>query len=91
MSDVSDTPPEDNHAPITPDRTVSARTLTRDTADLLREVADEQHTIAVTHFGRVVAFVVPKGARVAVKHRGIVSQSVGATEAGRRQLWSRNG
>ncbi len=84
-------PPEGNHAPITPDRTVSARTLSRDTPDLLREVTDEQHTIAVTHFGRVVAFVMPKGPRVAVEHRGIVSQSVGAIEAGRRQLRSRNG
>ncbi len=67
MTAVSDTPPERHVGSITPVRHVSARFLARNLAATLREVADEGHSFAITHFGRVVGFLVPLEGRVAVK------------------------
>ncbi|MFN2588477.1 MAG: hypothetical protein ABR613_10230 [Actinomycetota bacterium] len=67
MSDVSG---ERTYVPIEPARHVSARELTRETAKLLRAVADEGHSFAIRHFGRVVAFLVPLDGRVPKMRRG---------------------
>lgn len=76
VSDMSDTSPEDDPAPISPERVLSARFLARNTAAVLREVADEGHSFAIRHFGRVVGFLVPLDGRVPVNRRGEVVYEV---------------
>ncbi|HEV2756250.1 MAG TPA: hypothetical protein VG318_10810 [Actinomycetota bacterium] len=59
VSDVSDAAPASTPSSIKPIRHVSARELSRQTAELLRAVTDEGHSFAIRHFGRVVGFLVP--------------------------------
>ena len=70
MHDPSGAAPDERPAPIQPARHVSARELARNTAQLLREVADAEIAFAIRHFGRVVAFLVPLEGRVATKRKG---------------------
>ncbi|MDQ4125278.1 MAG: hypothetical protein M3134_06730 [Actinomycetota bacterium] len=73
---VSDTPPGDTPSPIAPVEYVSARCLARNTAAILRAVADDGHAFAIRHFGRVVGFLVPVEGRVPVMQRGKVIYEV---------------
>ena len=68
--DAPDSSSELTPPPIKPARHVSARELARHTAQLLREVTDEDRSFAVRHFGRVVGFLVPLDGRVPITRKG---------------------
>ena len=70
VPDVPDTPPDDTPSSIHPVETVSARRLARETAAILRAVADDGHSFAIGHFGRVIGFLVPREGREPVRRRG---------------------
>jgi antitoxin (DNA-binding transcriptional repressor) of toxin-antitoxin stability system len=76
MSAVSDASPDATPSPIRPRRHVNARELSRKTAELLRAVADDGHSYAIRHFGRVVAFLVPLEGRTPQSRRGEVVYAV---------------
>ena len=77
MSDMSDTPGEEHSDAIAPDRIVNARDLSRNTGALLWEVALEGRSLAIRHFGRVTAFVVPANGRVPTHRDGKLVYEVG--------------
>lgn len=81
VSAVSDTPPERTPSAIEAVATVSARHLSRNMAATLRAVADEGHSFAVKHFGRVVGFLIPTEGRVAVRRGPQVVYEVPEPEA----------
>lgn len=80
MTAVSDTSPARTSSPIEPVRTMSARDLSRNMAATLRCVADEGHSFAITHFGRVIGFLVPLDGRMPVRRGGKVVYEVAEPE-----------